>query len=156
MRKKILLIEDLPGKAKAIIDVIKYHFPNLIIDQRTSYHTAVETVLKNYEDYFIVLLDMTMSTYDENEDETGGEPEVVAGKRILERMFMRDIPLKVKVVTMYESFDGQRIRDLDRELKMVSPDNYDGYIFFSFDKNEWKQELEAYIRKYYDKDSYNG
>lgn len=150
MNKKILLIEDLPGKAKAIIDVIKYHFPNLVIDQRTSYHTAIETVLKNFEDYFIVLLDMTMSTYDENEDETGGEPEVVAGKRILERMFMRDIPLKVKVVTMYESFDGQRIRDLDRELKMVSPDNYDGYIFFSFDKNEWKQELEAYIRKNYD------
>lgn len=150
MNKKILLIEDLPDKAKAIIDVIRYHFPNLEIDQRTSYHTAIETVLRHYDDYSLVLLDMTMSTYDENEDETGGEPEVVAGKRILERMFMRDIPLKVKVVTMYESFDGQRIRDLDKELKKVSPDNYDGYIFFSFDKNEWKQELESYIKKYYD------
>lgn len=69
-----------------------------------------------------------------------------AGKRILEGMYLRDIQTKVKVVTMFESFDGKSIKALDQELREDNPDSYDGFIFFSFKKSDWKKQLIEYIK----------
>lgn len=87
-----------------------------------------------------------MSTFDVNIEENGGLPEAMAGKRILDGMYLRDIPTKVKVMTMYESFDGKSIIELDKELLEDNPENYDGYIFFSFKRSDWKKQLVDYIK----------
>lgn len=129
--KKILLVEDLPQKADNIKSLLKLEFPEIEIEERSSYHTAIEEIYRNYNKYFVVLLDVSMSTYDAGVEENGGIPEALAGKMILDGMYLRDIPVKVKVMTMYESFDGKSIQELDKELREDSPENYDGYIFFS-------------------------
>lgn len=144
--KKILLVEDLPQKADDIRKEISSNFPNIPIEERSSYHSAIEEIFKHYNDYFIILLDITMSTFDVNIEENGGVPETLAGKRILEGMYLRDIPTKVKIVTMFESFDGKSINQLDKELQEDNPDCYEGFIFFSFKKSDWKKQLIDYIR----------
>ncbi len=144
--KKILLVEDLPQKADDIKKEISSNFPNIRIEERSSYHSAIEEIFKHYNDYFIILLDITMSTFDVNIEENGGVPETLAGKRILEGMYLRDIPTKVKIVTMFESFDGKSINQLDKELREDNPDCYEGFIFFSFKKSDWKKQLIDYIR----------
>ncbi len=144
--KKILLVEDLPQKADDIRKEISSNFPNIPIEERSSYHSAIEEIFKYYNDYFIILLDITMSTFDVNIEENGGVPETLAGKRILEGMYLRDIPTKVKIVTMFESFDGKSINQLDKELREDNPDCYEGFIFFSFKKSDWKKQLIDYIR----------
>lgn len=144
--KKILLVEDLPQKADDIRKEISSNFPNIPIEERSSYHSAIEEIFKHYNDYFIILLDITMSTFDVNVEENGGVPETLAGKRILEGMYLRDIPTKVKIVTMFESFDGKSINQLDKELREDNPDCYEGFIFFSFKKSDWKKQLLDYIR----------
>lgn len=142
---RILIVEDLPEKAEEIKMVIANEFPEIEIEERTSYHSAIEEIYKNYLLYKLILLDISMSTFDVNVEENGGLPESLAGKRILQGMYLRDIPTKVKVVTMFESFDGKSIKELDRELKEDNPDSYDGFIFFSFKKSEWKKQLVEYI-----------
>ncbi|GAK37775.1 hypothetical protein JCM15093_3050 [Bacteroides graminisolvens DSM 19988 = JCM 15093] len=132
--KKILLVEDLPQKADNIKSLLKLEFPEIEIEERSSYHTAIEEIYRNYNKYFVVLLDVSMSTYDAGVEENGGIPEALAGKMILDGMYLRDIPVKVKVMTMYESFDGKSIQELDKELREDSPENYDGYIFFLVSK----------------------
>lgn len=144
--KKILLVEDLPQKADDIRKEISSNFPKIPIEERSSYHSAIEEIFKHYNDYFIILLDITMSTFDVNIEENGGVPETLAGKRILEGMYLRDIPTKVKIVTMFESFDGKSINQLDKELREDNPDCYEGFIFFSFKKSDWKKQLIDYIR----------
>lgn len=144
--KKILLVEDLPQKADDIKKEISSNFPDIYIAERSSYHSAIEEIFKHYNDYFIILLDITMSTFDVNIEENGGVPETLAGKRILEGMYLRDIPTKVKIVTMFESFDGKSINQLDKELREDNPDCYEGFIFFSFKKSDWKKQLTDYIR----------
>ncbi len=138
--KKILLVEDLPQKADNIKSLLKLEFPEIEIEERSSYHTAIEEIYRNYNKYFVVLLDVSMSTYDAGVEENGGIPEALAGKMILDGMYLRDIPVKVKVMTMYESFDGKSIQELDKELREDSPENYDGYIFFSFQKRDWRKQ----------------
>lgn len=144
--KKILLVEDLPQKADDIKKEISSNFPDIYIVERSSYHSAIEEIFKHYNDYFMILLDITMSTFDVNIEENGGVPETLAGKRILEGMYLRDIPTKVKIVTMFESFDGKSINQLDKELREDNPDCYEGFIFFSFKKSDWKKQLTDYIR----------
>lgn len=144
--KKLLLVEDLPEKADEIKSVIASAFPEVEVEERGSYHSAIEEIYRNYSDYFLILLDISMSTYDVNVEENGGVPEALAGKRILEGMYLRDIPTKVKVLTMFESFDGKSIASLDHDLREDNPDCYDGYIFFSFKKSDWKQQLIDYIK----------
>ncbi|MBW4739242.1 response regulator [Prevotella histicola] len=144
--KKILLVEDLPEKAEEIKNVIASAFSDVKVEERSSYHSAIEEIYRKYSEYFLILLDISMSTYDVNVEENGGMPESLAGKRILEGMYLRDIPIKVKIVTMYESFDGKSISALDHDLREDNPDCYDGYIFFSFKKSDWKQQLVDYIK----------
>lgn len=143
--KKLLLVEDFPQKADDIKKEILSNFPNLCIEKRSSYHSAIEEIYRHYNEYFLILLDITMSTFDVNIEENGGVPETLAGKRILEGMYLRDIPTKVKVVTMFESFDGKSIGQLDKELREDNPDCYEGFIFFSFKKSDWKKQLTDYI-----------
>lgn len=143
--KKILLIEDLPEKAEDIKKEILKEFPRMEIIEQSSYHSAIEEIYKNYDKYFLILLDITMATFDVNVEENGGVPETLAGKKVLEGMYLRDIPTKVKVVSMFESFDGKSIKELDKELMDDNPDSYDGFIFFSFKKSDWKKQLTDYI-----------
>lgn len=143
--KKLLLVEDLPEKADDLKKEIYRNFPSIKIVEKTSYHSAIEEIFRKFDDYFLILLDITMSTFDVNIEENGGAPETLAGKRILEGMYLRDIPTKVKVVTMFESFDGKSIGQLDKELRGDNPDSYDGFIFFSFKKSDWKKQLVDYI-----------
>lgn len=143
--KKLLLVEDLPEKAEDIKKEVLREFPEMEIIEQSSYHSAIEEIYKNYDNYFLILLDITMATFDVNIEENGGVPETLAGKKVLEGMYLRDIPTKVKVVSMFESFDGKSIKELDKELMDDNPDSYDGFIFFSFKKSDWKKQLTDYI-----------
>lgn len=144
--KKLLIVEDLPEKADELRKVVTKNFSDITIVEKSSYHSAIEEIYCNYKEYFLILLDISMSTYDVNIEENGGVPEALAGKRILDGMYLRDIPTKVKVVTMFESFDGKSINQLDKELREDNPDSYDGFIFFSFKKSDWKKQLVEYIK----------
>lgn len=144
---KILLVEDVLDKAEKIKKCVNREFPEIVIEECTSYHSALKEIFENYDSYSLILLDMSMSTYDQNIEEFGGVPEAMAGKRILEGMFLREIPTKVIVVTMYESFMGEGIKQLDILFKTDYSDFYLGYVFFSFNKTDWKKQLIDQIRQ---------
>ena len=145
--KKILLVEDVNVKADLIIQYIRMNFPDIEIDRRESYNSAIKTIFNEYDKYNLILLDMSMSTFDVSVEESGGVPEPIAGKRILDGMFLRDIPIKVVVVTMYENFDGIKLNELNNNLKNCYPDNYYNYVFFSFQKNDWQEKLKQLIKE---------
>ncbi len=144
---KILLIEDVFDKSEKIKKCVNVAFPDVNISERSSYHSALKEIFENYQEYSLILLDMSMSTYDQNVEEFGGVPEAMAGKRILEGMFLREIPTKVIVVTMYENFGGEGIKQLDKEFKSDYEDNYMGYVFFSFNKSDWQKQIIDLIKQ---------
>lgn len=144
---KILLIEDVFDKSEKIKKCVNGTFPDLIISECSSYHSALKEIFEHYQEYSLILLDMSMSTYDQNVEEFGGIPEAMAGKRILERMYLREIPTKVIVVTMYENFGGEGIKQLDKEFKSDYEDIYMGYVFFSFNKSDWQKQIIDLIKQ---------
>lgn len=146
MLSKVLLIEDFQTKADSIISHLTDEFPNVRIERRESYKSALSEICNNAREYDLILLDMSMSTFDVTAEESGGEPEPLAGQLILENMYLRDISTKVIVVTMFEKFDDIKLNQLDERLSSNYPEIYLGNIFFSFKISEWKNNLTNLIR----------
>lgn len=146
--KRILIVEDNQKKLEKLRFFLETEFNEIQFDERTSYNSASKEIALNYDNYDLILLDMSMQTYDISNEESGGEPEPLAGKNILQQIYLRDIPTKVLVVTMYENFvDGTKITQLDEELKFQYPDNYCGFIFFSHINFDWSINLKNLINK---------
>jgi DNA-binding NarL/FixJ family response regulator len=146
--RKILIVEDNEKKLEKLRTFLEMEFPNIDLVEKMSYNSASKEIALNHDDYDLILLDMSMQTYDISNEESGGEPEPLAGKNILKQMYLRDIPTKVIVVTMYENYvDGTRIKQLDEELTSDFSDNYNGYIFFSHNNFDWSKNLKESINK---------
>ncbi|WNH12284.1 response regulator [Thalassobellus suaedae] len=145
---RILIVEDNEKKIEKLRDFLNEEFPEIAVEEKRSYNSALKEIAINYDNYDLILLDMSMQTYDISNEESGGEPEPLAGKNILKQMYLREIPTKVIVVTMYENYiDGTKIKQLDIELSKNFPDNYFGYIFFSHSNFDWAKKLEQEIKK---------
>jgi CheY-like chemotaxis protein len=142
---KILIVEDEQKKLDNLKDFLKEEFPNVEFEEKRSYNSALREIVENHKNYNLVLLDMSMTTYDVSIEESGGIPEPLAGENIIDAMYLNEIPTKVVVVTMYESFAGKKLVTFDVELKENYPDNYLGYVFFSHKNTDWKLELKKYI-----------
>ena len=142
---KILIIEDEQRKLDYLKDFLKMEFPDIEFEEKHSYNSALKEIVENHTKYNLILLDMSMSTYDVSVEESGGVPEPLAGENILDAMFLNEIPTKVIVVTMYESFVGKKLTAFNIELKENYPDNYLGFVFFSHKNTDWRVELKKYI-----------
>ncbi|MDO9185340.1 MAG: response regulator [Bacteroidia bacterium] len=146
--KRILIVEDNQKKLEKLRAFLEGEYPHIKLEERTSYNSASKEIALNHADYDLILLDMSMQTYDISSEESGGEPEPLAGKNILKQMYLREISTKVIVVTMYENYvDGTRIKQLDEELTLDYPENYFGYIFFSHKNFDWALNLKESINK---------
>lgn len=142
---KILIIEDEPRKSDQLKTFLNTEFSTVEIENKRSYNSALREIIENHSIYDLILLDMSMSTYDVSIEESGGVPEPLAGENILDAMYLNEIPTKVIVVTMYESFVGKKLIEFDSELKKNYPENYLGFVFFSHKNTDWKSDLKNYI-----------
>jgi DNA-binding NarL/FixJ family response regulator len=144
---KILLIEDNQYKISQLEEFIATEFPLIELTICNSYHSGLKEIKLNSQVYNLVLLDISMPTYDIKPGEQGGTPLSLAGKLILNEMNLRDILTKVIVVTMYENYvDGTKLIELDKQFTSEFNSNYIGYVYFSpDDKTAWKENLKIKI-----------
>lgn len=111
------------------------------MSDRQSYNSAQQEVIFHGSEYDLILLDVSMNTYDTKKDDNG-EQEPLAGSNILRFMKLRHIKTPVIVVTMYESFvDGVRINALDKRFKSQYEDIYKGFVYYNLKNEDWKEEL---------------
>lgn len=145
--KSVLIVEDNQRKLEKLRDFMSTEFPQCVCEERMSYNSANKEIAINHEKYDLILLDMSMQTFDISDDESGGDPEPLAGRNILSQIYLRDIKTKVIVVTMYENYvDGTKLKLLDQELRQEYSENYCGYIFFSHNNTDWYLKLKTLIK----------
>lgn len=139
---RILFIEDHPLKQAQINKFISEKFVDCHIEVKNSYISGLKELKGNYNNYDVLLLDISMPNYDISSEDSGGDWMPFAGKKILKEMYLRDIPTKTIVVTMHGSFDdGTKITELDSALKNEFSDNYIGYVFYSQLNEDWQDKL---------------
>lgn len=144
---KVLLVEDYEEKANNIIAFLETEFPNFKVERCTAYNSAQETIFDNPDKFDLILLDMSMTTYDLSTDASGGKPEPTAGRDLLEGMYLREITTPVIVVTMYNVFGRKELSAFHEELLESYPQNYKSYVFYSSQRSDWKNDLKKKIKE---------
>lgn len=141
MTKKILIIEDNETKLQHIRAFCKQNLKQCVLHDKQSYNSAQQEVIFHGREYDLILLDVSMNTYDAQKEDNG-EQEPLAGANILRFMKLRHISTPVVVVTMYESFvDGVRINALDERFKAQYKDIYKGFVYYNLKSDDWKDKL---------------
>ena len=79
---QILLIEDNSNKLKQIKRVLTEIYPESNIEEAYSFNSGVRKVYENK--WNLIILDMSLPTYDITHTESGGDKKPVAGKKYYE------------------------------------------------------------------------
>ena len=140
---RLLVIEDDENKRMQIIEFIGRVMPEAEIVTAASYQSGVRGLLR--ATYDLVLLDMTMRTYDVTPEEEGGRPQSYAGRSILRQMERRDIGTPVVLVTQFDRFgeanDLLTLAELDQQLQREFPRIYKGAVYYNPAEAGWKEAL---------------
>lgn len=143
----LLIVEDDRNKLEQIIALIQSKFPTVNIEPRRSYKSGLRSALTSKHD--LILLDMTMPTFDISIAQSGGSPFSFAGREILRQMKRKQIPTRVVVVTQFDIFgDGEdqlSLEELTTELKEDYPNNFIGSVYYSSRLEQWKHELAKFV-----------
>lgn len=144
---KILLIEDEVPKQEHILAALKELRPNATIEVARSVRSAIESIVAAQPD--LLLLDMSLPTFDVGPKESGGRPQNFGGAEVLRYMDLYEIPLPTIVITAYEAFSmGGRPVDhgsLHSQLTEDHPASYRGLIYYNSLFAEWRRELADLI-----------
>lgn len=142
---QILLIEDNSNKLKQIKRVLTEIYPESNIEEAYSFNSGVRKVYENK--WNLIILDMSLPTYDITHTESGGDKKPVAGKNIMKRMLNRKIIVPVVIITQFETFDDDRIslNSLNAEFQDGVKEIWKGTVFYGND--DWSIDLKEILDK---------
>jgi CheY-like chemotaxis protein len=144
---KLLLIEDDENKQTQIAVFLSANLPAVALAYARSYQTALKRLLA--EEFDVVLLDMTIPTFDVTDVDDGGRPQAYGGREVLRQMDRRGILTPVFVVTQFDRFGEHRnaltLEQLDMALRGEHPRIYRGAVHYDSSLEAWKHELGTYL-----------
>jgi CheY-like chemotaxis protein len=146
---KILIVEDDFDKRQKIKNYIFDSFgKTTVVREKESLRSGLKEVVEG-EGYDLLLLDMSMPSFDVGADEPGGgTPESFAGKELMSQMKLRNICIPVVVITQYDTFEEGTVslEDLSKDFVIEFGDFFLGAVFYSSAIDGWKAELAEYLK----------
>lgn len=149
----VLIIEDDDDKLRSLEKFLSKEFPEARVEQAKSLGGGLRALIAGRDTLDIVLLDMSMPTYDISPHEpSGGTPEIFAGRELLAQMRLRAIGVPAIVVTMFDSFGEvhQKPISLDQlvsELRDHYSPPFKGYVYYSSAQQGWQNPLKQLINE---------
>lgn len=145
---KLLFIEDDSNKIERIMSFLKEHYSDTNIQVCRSYHSGVRAALS--EDWDLLLLDISLPTFDvDNDHPTGYRTLHFGGRMILSELECEDHSIPTIIVTMFDQFEEngriQSLPELNNELQKFP--SYIGTVFYSASESDW----EVALKKLFDK-----
>lgn len=154
---KILIVENDNIKSSQVIKFInkELHISNDKITVKKSFQSGLESILTSK--YDLLILDMSLPTFDINESDDGGETLDRGGEIILQEMSRENIIIPALILTQYEDFGDISLSEIDDLLKKEYSDFYLGCVYYNVSQDDWKLELKKLINnKNYDFNSHRG
>ena len=145
---RILLVEDEDPKRQHLLKFCDETFSHLEIDLTASVRSAIDYLREANAE--LILLDMSLPTFDISAKERGGRPQGAGGIEILRYLDMMELETPVLLVTAYPAIpiDGvqRELDDIDQLLFQEHPRIYRGLVYFNSVYGVWRQELEEKMR----------
>lgn len=145
---KILIIEDDLNKGRQLTGFLKQVVPGSIIRQARSYQSGLENIFEDAPD--LVLLDMTLPTFDVSPTEAGWRTRPLGGMEVLSELHRMEVKCATIVVTQFESFgegdDIVTLDELERRLGAEYSQLYLGVVAYQPSESGWREGLERLVR----------
>jgi len=143
---KILIVEDNKNKLLRLKEFIMgmQLAEDIEFTEANSFTSGIRKI--NEKSWDVIILDMSLPTYDITHRENGGDKKPVAGKEIMKRMIHKNIMIPVVIVTQFETFGENRITldILNEEFENKFKEVWKGTIFYEGD--EWQDGLNQILR----------
>ena len=143
----ILIADDDQNKLSQLQSFIERLRPNWHIKVAHSYQSTLQALSDDLFD--LLLLDMSMPTYDRTPGENGGRQRPFAGREILHKMGRSAPSTPAVVVTQFTVFGEPpnlvSLSKLRSELEVMYPGNYLGTVYYSAESAGWESALASYI-----------
>lgn len=147
---RLLLVEDEGPKCNKIKSCLNEALSDVVIHVARSVRSAL-TMLDGCS-YDVVVLDMSLPTFDITEDEHGGRPQGFGGVEVMRDMSNYEIRTPVIVVTAYEYFSEDSeignvhgkeatLTELTDSLLEEFPDIFCDLIKYDTFSDEWREHL---------------
>ncbi|ETI64920.1 hypothetical protein C100_04765 [Sphingobium sp. C100] len=142
----ILLVEDEAPKRRHIEKLLSELTPRAIVLSARSVNSALDAL--ETSDINLLILDMSLPTFDVGERERGGRPQGFGGTEVLRHMAMAEIVCPTVVITGYEGFvrEGGSTVDLAQlraELIDEFPEVLRAVLHYNSTFDEWKTVLAS-------------
>ncbi|TCI04924.1 response regulator [Corallincola luteus] len=138
-----LIADDNYEKRQDLSDLVSENFVECNIDFSESFNSTSKMLRE--QTYDLVLLDMSMPSFDPRDGKSKSPVKALAGKDLMLKMRYRGISFPVIVVTQFDIFgrhsDAVGIDKLVDDLRDDFPDNFIGCVFYNTQSKSWKQEL---------------
>jgi len=149
MAINILLVEDSRYKRDRIIDHILNDNNSIKIDEAYSFTSGWQKLIK--KEYDLIILDMSLPTYDKTEQEQGGKFRTFGGRELARKLIRHNISSNFLFITQYRSFsdtgDSHTLQSLEKEFEQMFDKQYLGIIYFDTSSTLWKAEVTKTINK---------
>lgn len=145
---KLLLVEDEAPKRVNILQTLTEIAPAAQIVEAYSVTSALRRLRE--ETFDLVLLDMSLPSFDVRPGESGGRPQGFGGIEVLRSMDRMSLQVPVVVVTAYEAFpsgEAQITLDaLSADLTKAHPRTFRGLVFYNSVFSNWSSDLKALMK----------
>lgn len=148
MTVDILLADDSQEKIKYVKEILDANIEYDTLDISNSYNSTTKAIKKKI--YDLIILDMSMPTFDPVKGRTNATPRPLAGKDIMSKLHYRSINIPVVILTQFDVFgrlsDAVGLEDLTNDLSDSFPDNFKGCVFYDPQSSLWSNELVTVIK----------
>jgi CheY-like chemotaxis protein len=149
MTTSILIVEDDDNKLAQVQQAIVDQKYSTTISFAKSFQSGLKALIAFPPD--ILILDMTLPTFDRGINDSGGRTRPFAGRDILEQLDRRGLFTRAIVVSGFEILgDGaaaMSLRELDQQLMENHKSLYLGFVYYSPSESKWRTDLADHLLK---------
>lgn len=149
MGHRLLLVEDNLHKRNRILEFVRQNFPSCEIVESCSFTSAGQAI--EVQDFDLILLDISLPTYDRVGNESGGRFRPYGGREIARKLIRRGTAGKIIFVTQYSSFSdkglARSLETLRDEFEAECKERFAGMVLFDSAMSTWKTQLMLLIGK---------
>jgi CheY-like chemotaxis protein len=142
----IVLIEDDPQKAYRVTVALKEILSGCVVCLCRSYQSGLRR-LEQTEPVDLVILDMSLPTFDQEPGSRSGRPRPLGGYELMRKVKRSGLTPAVIILTALESFGSHRqqftFAEIAKMCEVEFPAIFKSAIYYSQSKSTWRQELEA-------------
>jgi len=143
-----LIVEDDELKTERLRNFLAQELPDHKIEVARSYKSGLRALVA--EARSLVILDMTLPTFDISPGSDGGRPLSLGGRELLRQMKRRSLAYHTVVVTGFDAFGSEpeavTLTQLDDELKQEFGEFYIGSVYFNATTDDWRDQLRLLIQ----------